>query len=583
MLIRDVIQAYLASHVRGRGREDHRHAAWWCAQIGQEESPTLSTSLIVMKLDALAAYGRRPATVGFYLRFLRRVCAWGALMSYLPADPCAGMTLPKESPQPMRALTEDEERRLCGILGPPYSLWIKLAIETGLKQSEQFTLRWRDVDLKKATLFLPQSNGGAVTTLRVSPQAIAILEQLRQLHPPSLWVFPDLKNPFRAVNIHAFYVGRWVNAVHRANIPWCTWKDLRHTAGVRLAQQGLSATDITRALRHREARQAYHYRAWKPDAPAHHPRKRCPSPPVFDDSTTEELQQALLRDLSERPVTLGEVCRLYALHHLKRRPSRRQFDGIFRQFFVPWKERLLTSVSRKEVRAWYLGLSHIPSHANKALTFLRSVFNWALDLELIHCANPTLRIRRYPEPPRERYLKEEEAQRFLQGLSTLPPKQHAYLLLVLLTGARKSEARQMRWQDIDETARLWRKPRTKNGRPHLIPLPTQALETIQRLPRQGPWVFAGMTGGPWCAATVDKFWAVARRRWGLDDISIHDLRRSCGSFLASHGENLPTIQNVLGHNSLAPTSIYARLNTKAVDRALQAQADRLFSLGATEA
>lgn len=43
-------------------------------------------------------------------------------------------------------------------------------------------------------------------------------------------------------------------------------------------------------------------------------------------------------------------------------------------------------------------------------------------------------------------------------------------------------------------------------------------------------------------------------------------------------ENLPTIQNVLNHRSLAPTSIYARLNTKAVDRALQRQADRFFEI-----
>jgi hypothetical protein len=44
-----------------------------------------------------------------------------------------------------------------------------------------------------------------------------------------MWVFPDLKNPFRPVNIHAFYVGRWVDAVRQAGIPWVAWKDLRHT------------------------------------------------------------------------------------------------------------------------------------------------------------------------------------------------------------------------------------------------------------------------------------------------------------------------------------------------------------------
>jgi hypothetical protein len=48
--------------------------------------------------------------------------------------------------------------------------------------------------------------------------------------------------------------------------------------------------------------------------------------------------------------------------------------------------------------------------------------------------------------------------------------------------------------------------------------------------------------------------------------------------LSIEGENLPAIQNILNHKSLAPTSIYARLNVKAVDRALQSQADRFSSL-----
>ncbi len=68
---------------------------------------------------------------------------------------------------------------------------------------------------------------------------------------------------------------------------------------------------------------------------------------------------------------------------------------------------------------------------------------------------------------------------------------------------------------------------------------------------------------------------MARRRWNLHDVTLHDLRRTCASLLAINNENLPTIQSVLNHRSLAHTSVYARLNTRAVDRALQAQADRL--------
>ena len=64
----------------------------------------------------------------------------------------------------------------------------------------------------------------------------------------------------------------------------------------------------------------------------------------------------------------------------------------------------------------------------------------------------------------------------------------------------------------------------------------------------------------------------------MKDVTIHDLRRTCASHLAIEGENLPIIQHVLNHSGLAHTARYARLNTKAVDRALQAQADRFCSV-----
>ena len=60
----------------------------------------------------------------------------------------------------------------------------------------------------------------------------------------------------------------------------------------------------------------------------------------------------------------------------------------------------------------------------------------------------------------------------------------------------------------------------------------------------------------------------------MEDVRLHDFRRTCASYWAIGGENLPVIQSVLNHRGLAPTSIYAWLNTKATDRALQPQADR---------
>jgi integrase len=141
-----------------------------------------------------------------------------------------------------------------------------------------------------------------------------------------------------------------------------------------------------------------------------------------------------------------------------------------------------------------------------------------------------------------------------------------------------SEVRVMRWTDVEWSTRLWKKPRTKNGTSQFVPLPVQAVDALTRLPRTSDWVFPGDKGNPWSPCNPQKLWGAIRRRWQMEDVTIHDLRRTCASYLAISGENLPTIQTVLNHKNLAHTAIYARLNTKAVDRALQAQADRLCGL-----
>ena len=89
------------------------------------------------------------------------------------------------------------------------------------------------------------------------------------------------------------------------------------------------------------------------------------------------------------------------------------------------------------------------------------------------------------------------------------------------------------------------------------------------------------TRRPWAKSSIHKGWRTFRHRIDLDDVTVHDLRRTCASYLSIYGENLPTIQNVLNHRSLGPTAIYAPLNVQAVDRALQKQADRFIALQET--
>lgn len=580
MTVQALIQAYRTAHPTV-GRESALHARWWIAQLGKEPAGRLTPALLLRQLDRLASYGRSPSTVNFYFRFFRCVCVWGAAHGHLSTNPCAEIALRKAPRPTLRVLTIEEETRLCAALGSPYDLWVKFALQTGLKLSEQFSLRWREINFTQATLLLPDSSTGAAFSLPLSPTAIFILQTLRQSQPPSMWCFPDLKTPNRPVNVHSFLSWRWGQAVQQADMPAITWKDLRTTCGVRLAEQGCSVDEVVAYLRQAGNKRAYLYRCAAERRP---PKVTSAAPPsMYSPPVSGELSAITQRDLRAYPVTFNEVARLYAVHHLGQRDSRRQFERMARQFWSGWGERPLDGLTKREVKAWYLEQSHIPGYANKALNTLRAMINWALDFELITSANPALRIKRFPAPARERFLSIDELKRMVEGLSLLRPKIRAYLLILLLTGARSGEARVLKWLDIDETSRIWTKKKTKNARSHRVPLPLQVMEALQEVPRVSEWVFPGRTlARPWSTGTARKQWLLIRRRWGLNDCTLHDLRRTMASGLAMHGENLPTIQAALGHRSLTPTAIYARLNTAALDRALQDQANRLGSLYAKQ-
>ncbi len=582
MTTAELINTYRLTNLNDRRREDVRHARWWVEHFGTLPASGLTTQRIIHALDHVRAEGRTGvragSTVGFYFRFLRRVTAWGTVLTYLPVDPCLGIPLPKEGTPVLRVLSEEEEAQVCQAFGQPYRLWIRFAILTGLEQSEQFTLLWRSVQLERGTILIPQGTNGTMVELSLPPDAVTILRALRHESPTSMWVFPDPHDSRRPVNVHAFYDSRWVDTIRRLGIPRVTWKDLRHTCGVRLAKQGVPIEEIASFLRQRELRQVYYYRAWQPGvAPRRHPPKP-PRVPVFTDLSDPELRAIVDRAPTDPPLTFGELCRLYAVHYLKARPSRVQFERIYRTLLHQWKDRPLGDLSRKEVRLWYMGLARTPGHANKALTFVQRVYNVAkYQLEVYPGDNPAIKMPRYSSTPRERFLSSEEMQRFMGGLPHLSPKPRAYFLMLLLTGARLSEARCVRWTDLEWSTRLWRKPRTKNGSSQFVPLPVQVMDALARLPRSSEWVFPGDNGQPWSIGSVQKVWYKIRRQWNMEDVTIHDLRRTCASYLAIEGENLPIIQNVLNHKNLAHTAIYARLNTKAVDLALQAQADRLCS------
>jgi integrase len=69
------------------------------------------------------------------------------------------------------------------------------------------------------------------------------------------------------------------------------------------------------------------------------------------------------------------------------------------------------------------------------------------------------------------------------------------LEFAILTATRSGDVRGARWCDVDLDKRLWIVPRTKNGKPHKVPLSNAAMALLQALPREGEFVFIGARAG----------------------------------------------------------------------------------------
>lgn len=591
MLVVELIEGYLDSlntlDTAARRASDTPYLRWWIGHIGGLHAAALALDRIRTGLSAVMQGGRTPGAARHFLRALRRACAWGVTAGHLSVDPCRQVPIPKDQPRPIRALSVDEERALCDALGEPYASWVRIAVLTGLRQSEQFMLRWNDVHLDRGVLTVPSPSHGAVAEVALSPEAVTLFRGLRT-QTESRWVFPDPKNPRQPIDPHRFYTLRWEAAWKQAGISRCAWKDLRHTCGRRLAEAGWTTTAISGFLRNVNQREALVYRAW--DARRQTATQATPRPPSAESSTVTHFQAALLRDRSTHPFTFGELADLYAAHCLQQRPARRNFDGIRRRYYLVWEDRIATSIGKKDILAWSMGLERTPSTANKAMTLLRSLYNWATRMDLIETCNPATGIRRHRIPSRERVLSVPELKQLWRALPHLAPKYQAFFTLLLDTGARRGEALTLRWDNItegpeiipelgaDSVFQVWRKPVTKNGDSQLLPLPRQTLAMLQRLPRLNQWVFPGQGGQHLSEASVQKQWELLRRRLSLDDVHIHDIRRTTASFLSRRGENIQTVMYVLNHRARGATSIYTRMSPQSIAPALQRQADFMRSL-----
>jgi integrase len=272
------------------------------------------------------------------------------------------------------------------------------------------------------------------------------------------------------------------------------------------------------------------------------------------------------------------------LDHVK--PTHRSYATIemyMRRHLVPrWGKLRLDEIMPHDISKWLAGKSETglaPATVEKMRVTLNRSFELACRWQIPGGdRNPLKSVpRRRIHNARERYLTADQAQRLLKSCDeSVNPQLGNIVRLLLLTGSRRGELLNAKWQHVDLERRAWHIPTSKTGKPRYVPLSQAAMDVIAALPRWDncEWLLPNPeTLKPYY--DLKRPWDTARDAAGLEGLRIHDLRHSSASFMINAGIDLFAVGRILGHADHQSTMRYSHLANDTLMAAVEAGAAKM--------
>jgi len=202
----------------------------------------------------------------------------------------------------------------------------------------------------------------------------------------------------------------------------------------------------------------------------------------FNSAFTNGKNPADLRRQARAEPSFGELFREYIDRYAKH-PTKTWEDmqANFRHYLVQWDHRKVSAITRGDVQKLHAALGKEKGHhtANRTLELLRAVFNKGSQWGLCGTDNPATGVTKFKLKTRDRFIQGDELPRFFRALADEPNDTlRDYVLLSLLTDARKANVLSMRWDEINFERGTWNIPETKNGDALTLPLIPEALEIL---------------------------------------------------------------------------------------------------------
>ena len=271
ILVADVIDAYLEA--RGKShksvRDTHFRLGWWKKHFKGCSAKSITASdiekarylLLGGKLPCnngkkvQPGEGRAVATVNRYLAGLKAAYNLALMDGKLSVNPVKQVKLQSEDEyKRTRYLTTEEEDRLFHVVPEEHHPLLIVALNTGLRKTEQLSLTWDDIDFQQGLIRVNRSKTGKT---RFVPMCPVVIETLKSL-------------PRMIDNLHVFYSHvkgkrlhdlpeKWESWLKEAKIEDFHWHDLRHTFESRLVNAGCSLYVVQVYLGHSSIRVTERY------------------------------------------------------------------------------------------------------------------------------------------------------------------------------------------------------------------------------------------------------------------------------------------------------------------------------------
>jgi integrase len=282
--------------------------------------------------------------------------------------------------------------------------------------------------------------------------------------------------------------------------------------------------------------------------------------------TARKLQdKALGKHVAPAALSVSDAVILYGTTHCDQNTkvsSAYETKRLLKNHLVPkLGTRPIDQVAKSDIIETLDGMLDTPAEARHAFAAIRGFFNWTVRRSYRE-HSPCDRL----QPPtslvsRDRVLSAEELKAVYLTTGEQGFPFGTFIHLLTLTGQRRGEIGALRWDWIDEEKMTITLPATttKNSRAHTFPYGQMAADILATIPRQGDYLFPAqreqkkgkpastMSGWAKQKAALDK--AVAKQEYKVPPWTLHDLRRTFATNLASLGVRLEVTEKLLNHVS----------------------------------